>query len=549
MTVAGSILQQFVKENIGVILVGVVVVVTSLSVEVAFIPRQVSKIAVRFPQLSSSNGFLSGVGKYDSIPFILLSLAVAWFAITTADYSVQTVFSKVKPRLYTHIKSKITTAIVEQKQRNYDTGEAISRTNRVIEDMTTMAIDGGREIFPNVMALLVINVYIWIQSPKMGAIITTGLTVTILLIYHKSKKLLKQSQKESQNYHRRSEKLNDIVFNHEHIQLNNTSSEKLKESHEDDRDYSEVLQNVILEGRNTRFLVGIASVIVFFLTTWVLYRETSVGNYSKIKAGALVIVLLLYVDWTNQMGHFLPDILILMGKVKDSDKFLKKIIGDVRNSTRVKPTLTVTKSDIEIKNLQLTVGEIVIMDNFNLHVQERTKVGIYGKSGRGKSTLLKAIFNLFEPSGGQILIGGNNVKEYKPSSFKQAVVYINQDTSLENTTIMKNLQGGNTRTEEEVTEFVERFDLMGVFQNGLHQPIVMNGKLISKGMQKVIFMTRGLLRQNAKIFLIDEPTTSVDAATKLKLIEAIRTVCENKTVICVSHDDDLKEIMDVTIEI
>ena len=228
---------------------------------------------------------------------------------------------------------------------------------------------------------------------------------------------------------------------------------------------------------------------------------------------------------------------------------MEKIVGDVQSKTRVKPTLLVTKTDIEVKDLQLTVGEKIIIDKFNLHVKERTKVGIYGKSGRGKSTLLKAIFNLFEPSGGQILIGGNSIKEYKPSSFRQAIVYINQDTSLENTTIMENLQVGNSRTEDEIKEFLERFDLMGVFQNGLQQPIVMNGKLISKGMQKVIFMARGLLREHAKIFLIDEPTTSVDAATKLKLIEAIRTVCKMKTVICVSHDDDLREIMDVTIEI
>ena len=104
MTVAGNILQEFLKENIGIILVGVVVVVLSLSVEVAFIPKQVSKIAVRFPGVSSnSTNFLSGVGKFDSLPFILLSLAVAWFAITIADYSVQTIFSTIKPKLYTHI--------------------------------------------------------------------------------------------------------------------------------------------------------------------------------------------------------------------------------------------------------------------------------------------------------------------------------------------------------------------------------------------------------------------------------------------------------------
>ena len=91
-----------------------------------------------------------------------------------------------------------------------------------------MAIDGWREIFPNVMAIVVINVYIFCQSPKIGAVVTTGLVVTVILIIYKSKGLLKQSQEESQNYHERSEKLNDIVFNHEHIQLNNTSGEKLK---------------------------------------------------------------------------------------------------------------------------------------------------------------------------------------------------------------------------------------------------------------------------------------------------------------------------------
>ena len=68
-------------------------------------------------------------------------------------------------------------------------------------------------------------------------------------------------------------------------------------------------------------------------------------------------------------------------------------------------------------------------------------------------------------------------------------------------------------------------------------------------MLKTIFVLRGLLRKNTKIILLDEPTASLDQSTKNSIINIIKNHTKNKTVICVSHDNDIKKIMDKYIEL
>ena len=90
---------------------------------------------------------------------------------------------------------------------------------------------------------------------------------------------------------------------------------------------------------------------------------------------------------------------------------------------------------------------------------------------------------------------------------------------------------------------------MNVFKKGIDYKIDLNGQNTSKGMQKVIFVVRGLLRKNTKIILLDEPTASIDKNTKESIIKAIKDHTKNKTVVCVSHDKDIKKILDKTIEL
>ena len=108
---------------------------------------------------------------------------------------------------------------------------------------------------------------------------------------------------------------------------------------------------------------------------------------------------------------------------------------------------------------------------------------------------------------------------------------------------------GNSATKAEVVELLTKYHLDKVFQNGINTMVEQNGNNLSKGMQKVIFMVRGLLR-DGYIYLIDEPTTSLDPATKTKVIvKMIADICKDKTIMCVSHDPDIKKIMDETIEL
>ena len=233
-------------------------------------------------------------------------------------------------------------------------------------------------------------------------------------------------------------------------------------------------------------------------------------------------------------------------KIKDSLKYFD--IDDVKPSRSNFQAIDPNNTSINIQNLSIKRGNKLIFENFNLSIPHRHKLAIFGKSGRGKSTLMKAIMGIVHPVDGSIQVSGHDLKTYNLVNLRSKIVFIGQDTVLLNKNIVDNMMEGNSATKAEVIELLTKYQIDKVFQNGINTMVEQNGNNLSKGMQKVIFMVRGLLR-DGYIYLIDEPTTSLDPANKTKVIKMIADICKDKTIMCVSHDPDIKKIMDETIEL
>ena len=122
---------------------------------------------------------------------------------------------------------------------------------------------------------------------------------------------------------------------------------------------------------------------------------------------------------------------------------------------------------------------------------------------------------------------------------------------LFNDTLLNNLRYGTMCTEEEVVAMLKKYDLESVFnQRGddwLYTPVETNGSNISMGMQKVIFLVRGMLHK-APLYLIDEPFTSIDAHSRSKVLRLMAEETRGKTVLIITHDHEgLDQLLDETI--
>ncbi|KAK7315191.1 hypothetical protein VNO77_33726 [Canavalia gladiata] len=174
------------------------------------------------------------------------------------------------------------------------------------------------------------------------------------------------------------------------------------------------------------------------------------------------------------------------------------------------------------------------------------KIGIVGRTGSGKSTLISALFRLVEPAGGKIVVDGINIYSIGLHDLRSRFGIIPQDPTLFNGTIRYNLDPLSQHSDQEIWEILGKCQLREAIQEkeeGLNSLVVGDGSNWSMGQRQLFCLGRALLRKS-KILVLDEATASIDNVTDMILQKIIRTEFADSTVITVAHR--IPTVMDCT---
>lgn len=195
-----------------------------------------------------------------------------------------------------------------------------------------------------------------------------------------------------------------------------------------------------------------------------------------------------------------------------------------------------------IKGLSKSFGDTHVLKNFNLELTKGESVVVLGKSGSGKSVLIKCIIGLIKPDKGSIHVFGQNVPELNYNELDQIrakVGFLFQSNALyDSMTVRENLEFPLRRhwlevTHEEVNEMV----INALEDVGLAHTIDMMPVELSGGMRKRVALARTLILK-PEIVLYDEPTTGLDPITSKEIIELMMKIQKkyNTTSLIISHD-------------
>jgi ABC-type multidrug transport system ATPase subunit len=179
----------------------------------------------------------------------------------------------------------------------------------------------------------------------------------------------------------------------------------------------------------------------------------------------------------------------------------------------------------------------LVLKGVSARILPREKVGICGRTGSGKSSLLVALFRLCEPAGGSILIDGVDISTLGLKSLRSNLSIIPQDPVMFSASLRYNLDPFSLSTDAEVNEVLARVhlgDFVASLPQGLSYEISEGGENLSQGQRQLVCIARALLRKS-KILLLDEATSSVDAETDLLIQETIRENFAQATVLTIAH--------------
>ena len=205
--------------------------------------------------------------------------------------------------------------------------------------------------------------------------------------------------------------------------------------------------------------------------------------------------------------------------------------------------------DIHFKNVCFAYKEqnFKILNNINMKIKKGEKIGIIGKVGSGKSTLIKLLMNLYETNEGSILVDNTELRQIDPVDLRKAIGYVPQEPFLFMGSIKDNITiGDQFASDEEILKAAKIsgvHDFIGKHQAGYDLLVGERGEGLSGGEKQIVTLARALV-SDPNILILDEPTNSMDDLSENIFKRNLKSIIENKTLILITHKPSMLSLVD-----
>lgn len=231
-----------------------------------------------------------------------------------------------------------------------------------------------------------------------------------------------------------------------------------------------------------------------------------------------------------------------IGTVQDGINTLSRprTVVDARDAA----DLVVARGDIRFEHVDFAYGGArPVLQDLSLHIRPGEKVGLVGRSGAGKSTIVNLLLRLYDVEGGKVLIDGQDIARATQDSLRAQVGMVTQDTSLLHRSVRENILYGKPDASDEQMMIAARRAEAHEFILGLSDPngrtgydahVGERGVKLSGGQRQRIAIARVMLK-DAPILLLDEATSALDSEVEAAIQVSLYRLMEGKTVVAIAH--------------
>ena len=434
--------------------------------------------------------------------------------------------------------SDILNDFVQHQSMSFWTGRMAGKINSQINYVSTgfTVIMNFLEIFGSI-AMILINVGLVLEINSYVALVFAAVFV-FRLIYGLA--LMKPMSNSAKTASEENSSLSGKIVD----SISNYSVVKLFAAADAEREYLKPARKKAITTRIYSFFIqrwfwGLPNFvwdIAFGLTMLLCVILFSKGN---ILVSEIVFTMSVFFNVMGMISRIIgqiPDVVEKLGSAKKSydELNVELAVRDVENA----PDLIVAHGKIEFKNVWFKYKRKWVLRDFNLTIKPGERVGLVGPSGAGKSTLVHLLMRFYDPTRGEILIDGQDIKTITQDSLRRSIAFIPQEPTLFNRTIRENIEYGKPgATDRQIRDAAHRaaaHDFIMGTEKKYDSMVGDRGIKLSGGQKQRIAIARAFLK-NAPILVLDEATSALDSETEIAIQKSFDELACGRTTVAIAH--------------
>ncbi|VOA73555.1 competence factor transporting ATP-binding protein/permease ComA [Streptococcus pneumoniae] len=415
------------------------------------------------------------------------------------------------------------------------TGEIVSRftdANSIIDALASTILS----IFLDVSTVVIISLVLFSQNTNLFFMTLLALPIYTVIIFAFMKPFEKMNRDTMEANAVLSSSIIEDINGIETIKSLTSESQRYQKI---DKEFVDYLKKSFTYSRAESQQKALKKVAHLLLNVGILWMGAVLVMDGKMSLGQLITYNTLLVYFTNP----LENIINLQTKLQTAQVANNRLnevylVASEFEEKKTVEDLSLMKGDMTFKQVHYKYGYgRDVLSDINLTVPQGSKVAFVGISGSGKTTLAKMMVNFYDPSQGEISLGGVNLNQIDKKALRQYINYLPQQPYVFNGTILENLLLGAKEgtTQEDILRAVELAEIREDIERmplNYQTELTSDGAGISGGQRQRIALARALLT-DAPVLILDEATSSLDILTEKRIVDNL--IALDKTLIFIAH--------------
>lgn len=490
-------------------------------------------------------GLVSKIQGGTGIDFGAIGIILLWLI---GLYAASALFSFIQGILMTNVTQKMTYRLrkeISEKihrmpfsyfdSRNH--GEVLSIITNDIDTLSMSLNQAATQVVTSIVTIL--GILVMMLTIDWAMTLITLLVVPVSLVFVSA--IVKKSQKHFKNQQEYLGHVNgqiEEVFGGQNVVRAYNAEQKVTEAFEKDNDV------LYVSAWKSQFLSGLMQPVMNFVSNLAYVGVAIVGGFFAINGRIAVGSILSFVQYSRQFTQPIGQLAQVSNMLQSTAAAAERIFDFLSGPEEDQIVENAVypgnlKGNVEFKNVKFGyTEEKTVITDFSAKVTEGQKIAIIGPTGAGKTTMIKLLMRFYDVNGGQILVDGNDIRDFNRSELREMFGMVLQDTWLFNGTIMDNIRyGRENATDEEViaaAKSAHADHFIRTLPQGYDTILNEEASNVSQGQKQLLTIARAILA-DPRILILDEATSSVDTRTEERIQRAMDNLMRGRTSFVIAH--------------